>query len=203
MKTLIKISSIFILAVALTSCSSNSEKSAELVPDSVQIEISSDVIIDSAQSYAQSTQMQLSQNLMAAMVEGGPVNAISFCNERAIPLTDSMSTNFGVTIRRVSDRPRNASNQANKDEMAFIEIMKTAMINGEQPKPDFHRNENSNTAYLPILTNGLCLKCHGVENQEIDTPTLTKLNELYPQDQARGYGNNELRGIWVINMPNK
>jgi len=46
----------------------------------------------------------------------------------------------------------------------------------------------------------MCMQCHGSENEQIDNNTLAKINELYPDDKATGYGVGELRGIWVVEM---
>lgn len=202
MKTLTySISISILLIIGLSACNSNNTQSAVQTTETTERQLSPALFIDSAKSYAQATQMQLSSNLMATMTQSGPVGAISFCNERAIELTDSMSINFGISIKRVSDKPRNPNNAANKDELEFIQSIKTELKNGGQPTPVYHALENSNTTYLPILTNGLCLKCHGVESKDINSETLSKLDELYPKDLARGYNLNELRGIWVIDIP--
>ena len=52
--------------------------------------------------------------------------------------------------------------------------------------------------YYPIVTNGMCLQCHGEPNKEIDEATLAQLNNLYPDDKAKGYAMNQVRGIWSI-----
>jgi hypothetical protein len=54
--------------------------------------------------------------------------------------------------------------------------------------------------YYPILTNAMCLQCHGKPEEDIKPSTLSKLHMLYPQDKGVGYEENELRGIWVVEM---
>jgi hypothetical protein len=44
----------------------------------------------------------------------------------------------------------------------------------------------------------MCLKCHGTPGQEIQTETLKRIQQLYPNDKAIGYGVNEVRGMWSI-----
>ena len=44
----------------------------------------------------------------------------------------------------------------------------------------------------------MCLQCHGTAGKEIDGATLSQLNKLYPDDQARDYAINQVRGIWSI-----
>jgi hypothetical protein len=46
----------------------------------------------------------------------------------------------------------------------------------------------------------MCLQCHGKPNVDINEATLGQIEKLYPNDKAVGYGLNELRGIWVVEM---
>lgn len=52
--------------------------------------------------------------------------------------------------------------------------------------------------YYPIVTNTMCLQCHGTPNKEITTSVLETLTALYPQDKATGYDIEQLRGMWRI-----
>ena len=49
----------------------------------------------------------------------------------------------------------------------------------------------------------MCLQCHGNKENDISTGTLTKINTLYPKDKAIGYGINQVRGLWVVEMIKK
>jgi hypothetical protein len=49
----------------------------------------------------------------------------------------------------------------------------------------------------------MCLQCHGDPANDISPETLNKIQTLYPDDAATGYKTNELRGIWVVEMPKK
>ncbi len=44
------------------------------------------------------------------------------------------------------------------------------------------------------------MQCHGDPETDILPETYTKIKELYPEDKAIGYIENELRGIWVVEM---
>jgi hypothetical protein len=46
----------------------------------------------------------------------------------------------------------------------------------------------------------MCLSCHGSVKQNISAETLKVINENYPDDKAIGYGLNELRGLFVVEM---
>jgi hypothetical protein len=70
-------------------------------------------------------------------------------------------------------------------------------------KPQLKNIDGRQTAYYPILTNKMCLQCHGDLEKDITKNTLNKINQLYPKDKATGYKENEIRGIWVVEMQNK
>ena len=47
-----------------------------------------------------------------------------------------------------------------------------------------------------------CLKCHGKPDIDIAQGTLKKINQLYPNDLAKGYKLDDLRGLWKIEFDN-
>ena len=103
-----------------------------------------------------------------------------------------------AAIKRVSDRPRNQNNQANAEELEHIATFKQMIANNQSPTPIAMSTDSKVQVYYPILTNATCLQCHGQPHNNIEASTLKKLNILYPQDKAIGYGANEVRGIWSI-----
>ncbi|MGB0525569.1 MAG: c-type heme family protein [Flammeovirgaceae bacterium] len=151
--------------------------------------------------YAMATKAVLGKNLMTALKAKGTAGALAFCNERALPLTDSMQQHLGVDIKRVSDNNRNPSNQANKEELAYIKTQKQRINEGKKPEPLLVEGTKEVVGYYPIMTNQMCLQCHGKANETLKATTLSKINELYPKDKAIGYDVNQLRGIWVVKMP--
>ena len=153
--------------------------------------------------YAMRTKSTLGKNLLGAIQKGGSAYAVGFCNERAVTLTDSMAMELSVQIKRVSDQPRNSQNQASDLEIAYINQAKSALIIGDQIKPISYEINGRVHAYYPIVTNAMCLQCHGAPQQEIEQLTFDKINKLYPTDQATSYQANQLRGIWVVEMDKK
>ena len=149
-------------------------------------------------SYAMSTKQQLGKNLMSAIKTEGTPNAIAFCNVHAYPITDSLAKIYNLSIKRVTDKPRNSSNLANEDELAHIETFKNALIEGKELESIVSETDGIINFYYPIITNDMCLQCHGEPNKEIDEATLAQLNKLYPDDKAKGYAMNQVRGIWSI-----
>lgn len=105
-----------------------------------------------------------------------------------------------ASIHRVSDKPRNPSNTANKDEISLINQYKKALADGILLEPTVHISEGQKTFYFPITTNAMCLQCHGKPDQELQPATLSKIKSFYPADQAIGYEANQVRGLWKIQL---
>lgn len=148
--------------------------------------------------YALSTKAELGKNLIRTIQKKGTIEALEFCNEKALALTDSMSVVHQAKIKRVSDQPRNPNNQANPKELQYIADFKTVIANHQEPKPIVEETEGLVNFYYPITTNSMCLQCHGKPNTNIESPTLKALAEMYPNDKAVGYDVNQVRGIWSI-----
>jgi cytochrome c553 len=148
--------------------------------------------------YALTTKKALGKTLMTSIEEKGTEGALSFCNTRAIPITDSMSALYNAKIKRVSDKPRNPNNLANQEELAQIYFFKSQLAAKNEIEPVTSLDGNNVQFYYPIITNGMCLQCHGEKSKQIKEGSLDKLAELYPSDKATGYGENEVRGIWSI-----
>jgi len=155
---------------------------------------------DIGMSYAKSTKATLGKNLMGAIQKEGVLHALSFCNVQAMPLTDSMATKHNAIIKRVSDQNRNPSNQANEVEKSYIDLYKQTLQDGEEPEPIVTEENDKVNFYYPIVTNAMCLKCHGTPGREIQPKTLQKIQALYPDDKAIGYTVNEVRGMWSISF---
>lgn len=148
--------------------------------------------------YAAQTKQLLGQNLMGKIQKEGVENALIFCNENAIPLTTSKEKEFNVSIRRVSDKPRNQENKANAEEVKLIAFYQSEIRAGREPKGQIVRSSDGVSIFhAPIVTNDMCLKCHGPQG-DIDKNVFDKINALYPNDQATGYEINQVRGIWRI-----
>jgi hypothetical protein len=148
-------------------------------------------------NYVMETQQLLGQNLIGAIQQDGLLHALEFCNIEAIPLTQQMEAKHGATIKRVSDNYRNPNNAANDEELHYIAHFQKEIDTGNEPKPVVLSNGDRTRFYYPIITNAMCLQCHG-KPERIDVDVLQKIKVLYPNDLATGYEENEVRGIWSI-----
>ena len=149
---------------------------------------------DSLHSFATETKKLLMKNVGEQMQKGGPELALEFCNIKAMPLTTSMSEKHGLEISRVSDKSRNPKNVANPEELKLIDQYKKQLLAGELLKPV--RTETH--YYEALVTNAMCLQCHGEPGKNIPPKVAAKISELYPADLAMGYKENEVRGLISI-----
>ena len=150
--------------------------------------------------YALETKKVLGKNLMEAIQQKGTLEALTFCNSQAIPLTDSMSTKYNASIKRVSDKNRNPNNIANSEELNYIAQFKKAVASKQEIKPVVIEKGDKIQFYYPIETNTMCLQCHG---KQIKPEVQRQVLKLYPKDLAVGYNENEVRGIWSITFDKK
>ena len=154
----------------------------------------SQISSDSLHDYASETKRLLMKNVGQKIAIGGAEMALDFCNIEAMPLTKSMSDKYGLKISRVSDKMRNPKNIANAEELKLIEQYKKQLLAGELLKPV--RTENH--YYEPLVTNLMCLQCHGEPGKNIQPKVAAKIAKLYPNDLAMGYKENEVRGLISI-----
>lgn len=148
--------------------------------------------------YALTTKAVLGKNLMGTIQKKGTLEALEFCNIRAYPLTDSMAVVHNASIKRVSDKPRNPKNRANAEELEYINTFKMLVAEEKEINPIVKETEKDVHVYYPIVTNSMCLQCHGKPETNIKPEVLKTLTLLYPEDQAKGYSENQVRGIWNV-----
>jgi len=175
-----------LFAVLLTSC----EQSKPISPEALA----------QGKTHALTAQKALGGQLMKALGEGGTIHALNYCNLEAANITKQASENTGVKISRASDQYRNPANAANADQLAYIKKAKAAIEDGQAPTPEIKRINKQLVGYYPIMTNGMCLQCHGRQGKTLLAETQERIQSLYPDDKAVGYDVDQLRGIWVIEM---
>ena len=192
---LLSIAGLISILFIIKSCSSPSAKQEK--ESETKEEFS---FLERGQSIALNAKSALGQNLIKAISEGGTAHAIEFCNIRAIPITDSLAQLQNAQIKRVSDNNRNPYNAANADELNYIKKVKEQIASKEEFNGEVKLIDGKWVGYYPIITNAMCLQCHGKPKEDIEPSTLAMIDEKYPNDLAKGYAINELRGIWVVEM---
>lgn len=128
--------------------------------------------------------------LEAALESGDPSQGIAVCREKAPAIAAQISGQFGLKIGRTSFNLRNPSNLPPEwaDELVAARSEKPAFLAG--PGGEFG-------ALLPIKLKAECQMCHGPAEM-IDDEILIAIAEHYPQDEAVGFAEGDLRGwIWA------
>lgn len=147
---------------------------------------------------------ELKGQLQSAMKAGGPVKAISVCNEVAPAIAQGQSEKHGWEVGRTSLNYRNAGNAPDAWEAEVLKKFDKRKADGEdvQPMAYYEVVEQDGKKVFRFMkaipTGEVCLKCHG---ENIAEPVKAKLDELYPGDKARGYKLGDIRGAFTITQP--
>ena len=130
------------------------------------------------------------KNELVTSMQSGLDEAIAACNTAAPAIAGSLSVD-GVVMGRSSHKLRNPANAA-PDWVA--PVMERYLAGKSQPVSV--ELDDGRRGYLePIMMQPLCLTCHG---QELQPAVAEKLAQLYPEDEATGFAEGDLRGVfWV------
>lgn len=146
----------------------------------------------------------LKEALTQAIEDSGIAKAIQVCNTKALPLTEEVRglTGYDVAIKRTSLKFRNSQNAPDREEEAvLIYFEKLKAEDKLLPENYLQKVEKEGKVYYkyykPIQTAGLCLDCHG-DPQQMNPDVVRIIDELYPEDKAKGYHGGDLRGAVSI-----
>lgn len=137
---------------------------------------------------------KLLQRLTTALGEEGAARALAVCNVEAPQLAAAVADEEGVKVGRTSHKLRNPKN-APRDYMVPV-------VEARYAEPVLYQGPEGTIALMsPIKTGAMCLTCHG-EGAQIAPEVSEQLATLYPEDQATGFVEGELRGwFWVEVAP--
>jgi hypothetical protein len=141
--------------------------------------------------------------LTAAVEAGGPAGAIDFCSREALALTMAIEDSIGggVTLKRTTLRPRNQNNAPDEYERRVLEELHALADRGEPLPPHVLQSAHGEARfYRPLMVQPLCIPCHGPADQ-LDPAVRAMLRDRYPDDQAIGYRDGDLRGVIRVNIP--
>lgn len=160
--------------------------------------------VTASRSAVKSFGTALKSELQAAIQAGGPLHAITVCNEKAPAIAAATATAAGLTISRTSLKMRNANNAPDAWELAILQQFEARKAAGEPAEQLEHyeiveQDGQKTFRYMKAIpTAEVCLNCHG---SQIKDDISAKLYELYPNDQARGFQAGDLRGAFTIERP--
>ncbi len=160
--------------------------------------------IDKAKKVAKNAFDIFSGHLNRLFKEKHPAEALAYCHDNALKITDSLSRAYNVQVKRTSFRIRNSKNKPTAQEEKVMEIYREQIHKNLSPKPYMHYDVYGKPhVYIPIMVQEKCLMCHGDPNKDIPEVINRKLAELYPGDKAIFFKKGDLRGIWSITFPKK
>jgi hypothetical protein len=160
------------------------------VVDSVYVQVGKNIVA--------STFDTLRSSLLMAIGSKGVDGAITFCNEKAYPLTATYADS--VVIRRTALRYRNPNNKPDSLELLVFDEMEGLMKSAKIPNAKVVRSTATGEIHFfqPILLQAMCMNCHGTPGKHIQDATLTRIQQLYPEDRAVNFKEGDLRGLWHI-----
>lgn len=146
----------------------------------------------------------LQNSLNTKAKEGGLPNAATFCSTHATSLAKEVSKTLdeGVKLKRITDKPRNINSQANAEELAVFEEIKSQLANGK--KVDMlvkQKSLNHYQVYKPIIISEKCINCHG-SNEKRNTEAYNIISKKYPNDKAINYKLGDFRGAFLVDIIN-
>jgi hypothetical protein len=147
---------------------------------------------------AQANLLPFKQELKAALVGAlgeGAESSIQICREQAPEIAASVGE-AGVTMGRTSHQLRNPNNAPEP----WMEPLLAAYVeNPENAEPRAVDLGGGTFGYVePIYVESFCLSCHGIT---IAPEVEAKIQELYPQDEARGFRVEDFRGMFWVKLP--
>ena len=147
---------------------------------------------------------ELQGTLKAAIDEDGFAHAIGVCNVEAKKIADKASEASGWRIGRTAARVRNPLNSPTEIEAEVLEAFAARAAAGESLKAMEHTRivENAEGRFLHFMkaipTGQVCTACHGTE---VEPALLARIRSIYPEDQATGFREGELRGAFTLYKP--
>ncbi|MCW3150214.1 DUF3365 domain-containing protein [Stutzerimonas stutzeri] len=141
-------------------------------------------------------QQQLLGTVKQAVAEGGPRKAVEACNLLAPGIAEQHSK-APWQVGRTALKVRNPDNAPDAWERQVLEQFAQRAAAGE-PLDQLRHGEVVNNEYRymqAIGTGEACLGCHG---PNIKPELLSLLDQHYPEDQARGFKEGDLRGAFSL-----
>jgi len=155
--------------------------------------------LEKGKAIAAETFANLSGRLAAALESGGVQQAVPVCQAAAMSITDSLSQLHNAVIRRTSLQVRNPKNAPAEWEKKVLQDFETKAKAGGEIKPFVQMLDDGSVAFAaPIRIMPLCLQCHGKPGETLTPDYDAIIKTLYPADQAIGYADGQLRGMWSI-----
>lgn len=151
----------------------------------------------------------LMTTLQQKIAEEDPEAAIAYCRLEALPITAKIADEFPnvKNVRRTALRVRNPANTPDATDRAVLEAWQKDWQPGQPPAPMVKEVVSSDGQpevryYQPVPVMTTCLACHG-DATTIAPAVRAALRSAYPEDQATGFADGDLRGAIVVTFDGK
>ncbi len=150
-------------------------------------------------------QLELQQNLLSAISEGGISYALDYCKTNAMDIVNRAVVDLDVDVYRVSQKFRNPEDEPDSLENLILGAYQYSIENNIDLEPSVQEESDEYVLFTKpiVIGNGLCLNCHGSVGNQIKEEDYDVISSLYPDDNAIDYKLGDLRGMWSIRIPKK
>jgi hypothetical protein len=194
--TLFLLPGIIILSIA---CGSPTEEPAPPAAPTAAAAASVEAL-DRAKAAVNAMGAVLTSTLLEELQKGGPAQAVRVCSEVAPALAAEQSTQ-GLVIRLISLQARNPADRPDDYERAVLQTWASRLDEGLAPEAFAETVEEEGRTVLrymrPIMIMAPCLACHG-DPAAMSPELQAVLEERYPDDEAVGYTEGDLRGAFTV-----
>ena len=129
------------------------------------------------------------------------LSAMGFCTAKADDITKEVNSKLPkyASVRRTALKTRNEKNIADAIDLKVMQAYEASIEAKTFLPADIKVVEEGDTirVYKPLLTKGVCLKCHGTG---ISNEIQEMIQTHYPKDQAHGFELGSLRGMIVAEI---
>ena len=129
------------------------------------------------------------------------LSAMGFCTAKADDITKEVNSKLPkyASVRRTAMKTRNPNNAADTlDQKVMAEYEASIEAKTFLPADIKVVEEGEATrVYKPLVTKGVCLKCHG---NELSKEIQGEITTHYPKDKAVGFKEGSLRGMIVAEI---
>lgn len=186
--------STLLLSTLLASTLNAGDRNISSEPKSVKMEGVSYI-----KKLGETLKVELQQHMKA---DPTGVAAFGFCTAKAAEITEEVNKELpaNASVKRTALKTRNEKNNPDAIDKEVMEnYVKAIEEKTFDPKNDIKIVKEGNTTrvYKPLLTAGVCLKCHG---QNMSNEINEMIAVSYPKDQAVGFKEGNLRGVIVAEI---
>jgi cytochrome c553 len=141
---------------------------------------------------------ELKQHLQA---DKSGLEAVNFCATKAQAITAEVNAKLPkyARVRRTAPKVRNLANTPDETDKKVMEAYETKIKEEKFDPKDIEVLKTGDTyrVYKPLITQKVCLKCHGTN---IEPKIAATIKKYYPKDQATGFKEGDLRGVIVAEI---